>query len=113
MKRMEVPALFFSVASNLVSRLQRFKPNTIIIPPKTTTATTTITTTNDADDAAKVAIVTGSNTGVGYETAKALVNDHGYKVVIACRSPEKGKRACEEINKRSCADNNNNSNNNS
>ena len=46
----------------------------------------------------KVGLVTGSNTGVGFETAKSLVHDHGYEVIIACRSVEKGREACTTIN---------------
>ncbi|KAJ3282480.1 Retinol dehydrogenase 12 [Borealophlyctis nickersoniae] len=43
----------------------------------------------------KVAIVTGSNTGIGLETAKALALA-GYHVFIACRSREKGEKAVAE-----------------
>ncbi|CAM9550304.1 unnamed protein product [Ectocarpus sp. 6 AP-2014] len=44
----------------------------------------------------KVVIITGSNTGVGYETAKALVN-MGAHVIMACRSEEKARKAIEDI----------------
>ena len=47
---------------------------------------------------ARIAIVTGSNTGVGYETAQALVN-YGYVVILACRSRDKGLAAVEAIGK--------------
>jgi len=36
----------------------------------------------------KVAIVTGGNTGIGYETAKALAV-MGAQTIIACRSEER------------------------
>lgn len=49
----------------------------------------------------RVALVTGSNAGVGYETAKTLVQDHGFEVIIACRSTEKGTLACKQINENS------------
>ena len=39
----------------------------------------------------KVAIVTGGNTGIGYETAKALAI-MGAHTIIACRSEERGKQ---------------------
>ena len=47
-----------------------------------------------------LAIVTGSNTGVGYETAYALV-EKGYDVILACRSRSKGEEAAERINESS------------
>ena len=40
------------------------------------------------DLSSKVAIVTGGNTGIGYETAKALAV-MGAHTIIACRSLEK------------------------
>ena len=40
------------------------------------------------DLSSKVAIVTGGNTGIGYETAKALA-EMGAHTFIACRSQEK------------------------
>jgi retinol dehydrogenase-12 len=46
----------------------------------------------------KVAIVTGSNTGIGFETAKTLVADHGMTVILACRSRDKAERAAQQIN---------------
>ena len=38
----------------------------------------------------KVALVTGGNTGIGYETAKAL-SVMGARTIIACRSAERAK----------------------
>lgn len=38
----------------------------------------------------QVAIVTGGNTGIGYETAKAL-SIMGAHTIIACRSAERAK----------------------
>ncbi len=38
----------------------------------------------------KYAIVTGANTGIGLETARALVSAHCH-VVLACRDMKKGK----------------------
>ena len=39
----------------------------------------------------KVAIVTGGNTGIGYEIAKALAI-MGAHTIIACRSEERGQQ---------------------
>jgi len=40
------------------------------------------------DLSGKVAVVTGGNTGIGYETAKSLVL-MGAHTIIACRSQER------------------------
>lgn len=45
----------------------------------------------------RAALVTGANSGVGFETAKALA-EHGAAVVLACRDPEKGDVAASQIN---------------
>lgn len=44
----------------------------------------------------KVALVSGANTGVGYQIAKALA-DNGYTVYVGSRTLEKGKTAAAEI----------------
>ena len=48
-------------------------------------------------DESSIAIVTGSNTGVGFETASGLA-ERGYHVILACRSREKGENAADKIN---------------
>jgi len=52
----------------------------------------------------KLAIITGSNTGIGYETAKRLVKEYGWDVILACRSKDKALIARNKIN---CHDKNN------
>jgi len=47
-------------------------------------------------DKKKVALVTGANTGVGFQVAKALAND-GYTVYVAARDIQKGEAAVYEI----------------
>lgn len=44
----------------------------------------------------RVIVITGGNTGMGFETALALAGT-GQRVIIGCRSPEKGARAAESI----------------
>ncbi|KAG0371588.1 hypothetical protein BGX24_001469 [Mortierella sp. AD032] len=52
----------------------------------------------------RVAIVTGGNTGLGFETAKALV-EAGFFTIIACRSVEKGQEAIVQIEKQTGIEN--------
>ena len=53
------------------------------------------------DLSSKVAVVTGGNTGIGYETAKALA-EMGAHTFIACRSQERAAAvspiACTDSN---------------
>ena len=44
----------------------------------------------------RTAVVTGANTGIGYETARALAKK-GAHVVLACRNEEKGEDAARRI----------------
>ncbi len=48
------------------------------------------------DQSGKLSIVTGSNTGIGFETARMLALKGG-RVVMACRSEEKASAAAEKI----------------
>lgn len=52
------------------------------------------------DQTGRVAVITGANTGLGYETALALA-DHGAHVVLAVRNLDKGKDAAARITARS------------
>jgi NAD(P)-dependent dehydrogenase (short-subunit alcohol dehydrogenase family) len=58
------------------------------------------TTADIPDQTGRVAVVTGSNTGLGFETAAALA-DKGAHVVLAVRNLDKGKDAELLIRKRS------------
>ncbi|HEY2833684.1 MAG TPA: SDR family NAD(P)-dependent oxidoreductase [Sporichthyaceae bacterium] len=48
------------------------------------------------DQRGRVAVITGANTGLGFDTARALAA-HGATVVLAVRDTEKGKQAAERI----------------
>lgn len=50
-----------------------------------------------SDTNGKVAIITGSNTGIGFETARSLAVDYGMEVILACRSQSKAEAAIEKI----------------
>jgi len=54
------------------------------------------TSENIPDQSGRVAIVTGANSGIGYETARALAHK-GATVIMACRSVEKGQVAAHKI----------------
>lgn len=51
---------------------------------------------NIPDQTGRIAIVTGSSSGIGFETARVL-GEKGATVIIAVRNPEKGSRAAEKI----------------
>ena len=46
----------------------------------------------------KICLVTGANTGIGFETAKSLC-EKGATVILVCRSLDKANKAIEEIKK--------------
>lgn len=48
----------------------------------------------------KIYIITGANTGLGYETTKALIKRQA-TVILACRNAEKCKEAIDLIRKES------------
>ncbi|MCH8906705.1 MAG: SDR family NAD(P)-dependent oxidoreductase [Candidatus Heimdallarchaeota archaeon] len=57
-------------------------------------------TSNEEINKNKVALVTGANSGIGFETAARLANEGFGKVILAVRSVEKGKVATTRLLKR-------------
>jgi NAD(P)-dependent dehydrogenase (short-subunit alcohol dehydrogenase family) len=60
------------------------------------TGSTTWSTPDIGDLTGRVALVTGGNSGIGYETASALA-EHGAHVILACRNDEKARRARDKL----------------
>ncbi|TFK23999.1 short-chain dehydrogenase, partial [Coprinopsis marcescibilis] len=58
-----------------------------------------------ADLAGKVVLVVGGNTGIGYETAKHFAQMNPAKVIIACRSQERGRAAVAKMRQETGFDN--------
>ena len=42
-------------------------------------------------------IITGGNSGLGFETAKKIAKNKDYRIILACRNPEKAEKAKEDI----------------
>ena len=45
----------------------------------------------------KNVIITGANSGLGFETAKKIAENKEYRLILACRNAEKAKAAKEKI----------------
>jgi NAD(P)-dependent dehydrogenase (short-subunit alcohol dehydrogenase family) len=54
------------------------------------------TTDNIASQQGKIIVVTGGNSGIGFEAAKVLAQK-GAELVLACRDARRGEEACREI----------------
>jgi NAD(P)-dependent dehydrogenase (short-subunit alcohol dehydrogenase family) len=78
-----ISVLYTAISHVFFARFVKIQP----LPPAQTTPTA---------GTPKVAIVTGSNTGIGFETAKALA-ERGYVVILACRSRDKAVAAAATI----------------
>src|ERR1700728_4571661 len=56
----------------------------------------TWSTADIGDLTGRVALVTGANSGIGYETSRALA-EHGARVILACRDDEKARQARDKL----------------
>ena len=45
----------------------------------------------------KIALVTGANQGIGFETARQLARDHGFTVLLSARDEKRGTDATKEL----------------
>lgn len=66
------------------------------IPGSEATGGATWSTRDIGDLTGRVALVTGANSGIGYETARELA-DHGAHVLMACRDEERARRARDKL----------------
>jgi len=105
--RLCLPAVLYSLVSNVSLKLLSFVPFTSRfrigvekLHPKDCFVPNNLPSPGgDGDKSNSIAIVTGSNTGVGFETAAGLA-ERGYHVILACRSRVKGEAAADRINRR-------------
>ena len=72
----------------MVSTLNMIKPNQVNLLPEPSSML--------PQGPRRVCIVTGSNTGIGLQTARKMAG-YGYAVVVACRTASKGEEAAATI----------------
>src|ERR1700691_1797667 len=66
------------------------------VPGSEATSADTWSSADIGDQTGRIALVTGANSGIGYETARALA-EHGAHVIMACRDGEKARRARDKL----------------
>lgn len=95
-------ALPYNLREQIISsRPRELLPADRFVLPATATDSTALSDSSSPSkasfDETNVVIITGSNTGIGFETAASLV-ELGYDVILACRSRDKGEQAVTKIN---------------
>ncbi|KAJ3525458.1 hypothetical protein NM688_g8400 [Phlebia brevispora] len=60
---------------------------------------TTLAPPLQSDLSNKTVLITGGNTGIGFEAVKTFAKQHPKKLLLGCRSESKGKSAAERIEK--------------
>jgi len=66
------------------------------IPGSEVTNAATWSAADAGDLTGRIALVTGANSGIGFETTRVLA-DHGAHVIMACRDEEKAARARDKL----------------
>lgn len=72
--------------------------NTGQIRQKFDASSTALQVLHGKDLSGKVALITGANTGIGFETARSL-SFHGCEIIFACRNENLALEAIEKIRK--------------
>jgi NAD(P)-dependent dehydrogenase (short-subunit alcohol dehydrogenase family) len=85
-------AVLYSLVSNAVVRVIP----SIIAGPKSLATPQPVLASIEDRASGRVAVVTGSNTGIGFETARELARC-GFTVILACRSRDKAEQAARRI----------------
>jgi retinol dehydrogenase-12 len=77
---------------------RRLRKNGLVVVALAADGTTSAQTKDDEDDDKRIVLITGGNTGLGFISAKeiAAMSDE-FKVVIACRSVERGEKAMANV----------------
>jgi len=90
-------AILYSAVARVLFGILRPLPLLRRLVPRIRAPTMTALSGDGGRSTAKVAIVTGASTGIGFETSDELVR-RGYEVVVAVRSEEKARDTLQRLN---------------